>query len=265
MVTSARLNACLFRHQVLAWARFRTIMEAHTASITGGTIKPTTDVRPHYVARRYAELIASVRCIKTAPLEPMLSTLLRSLQTEVERLLAESLARHQPSRKAQAAFLINNYELVVSTLAERGARGEESAHFEQLLDSVKAVYVEEELQADHAQLIVFVKNTEPLLMQGGPADGASRVDASAMEHLLRSFHDTWRSSIDRINADVLQSFANFKLGMDLLKQVLTQLLLYYTRFLDLVKQTYPSGAPYAQYILSIPTLMHEIKNHSRTF
>ena len=49
------------------------------------------------------------------------------------------------------------------------------------------------------------------------------------------------------------------------RQVLTQMLLYYTRFLDLVKETYPGGAPFAQYILSIPTLMNEIKNFSRTF
>ena len=49
----------------------------------------------------------------------------------------------------------------------------------------------------------------------------------------------------------------------MLKQVLTQLLLYYTRFLDLVKHAHPGGAPFAQYILSIPTLMAEIKTFSR--
>ena len=85
-----------------------------------------------------------------------------------------------------------------------------------------------------------------------------------MEHLLRSFHETWRAGIEAINRDVMKSFANLKLGMDILKQVLTQLLLYYTRFLDLVKQAYPNGAPFAQHIVSIPTLMKEIKNISRS-
>jgi len=47
--------------------------------------------------------------------------------------------------------------------------------------------------------------------------------------------------------------------------VLTQLLLYYTRFLDLVKTVYPQGAPFAKYILSIPTLMNEIRTFSRNF
>ena len=145
-------------------------------------------------------------------------------------------------------------------MAERGARGEDSAHFEQLLDTVKAMFVEEQLAADYGRLIAYVKTTEPLLLQGGDA---SRADLGAMENLLKTFHDGWKAGIEGINRDVLKSFANFKLGMDLLKQVLTQLLLYYTRFLDLVKHAHPGGAPFAQYILSIPTLMAEIKTFSR--
>ncbi len=47
--------------------------------------------------------------------------------------------------------------------------------------------------------------------------------------------------------------------------MLTQLLLYYTRFLDLVKAVYPSGAPFSKFALSIPTLMGEIRNFSRSF
>ena len=144
---------------------------------------------------------------------------------------------------------MNNYD-VVTVLAERGARGEDSAHFE-LLDTVKAMFVEEQLAADYGRLIAYVKTTEPLLLQGGDA---SRADLGAMENLLKTFHDGWKAGIE-INRDVLKSFANFKLGMDLLKKVLTQLLLYYTRFLDLVKHAHPGGAPFTLYILSIPTLM----------
>ena len=47
--------------------------------------------------------------------------------------------------------------------------------------------------------------------------------------------------------------------------MLTQLLLYYTRLLDLVKTAYPNGAPFAKFILSIQTLMGEIRNFSRNF
>ena len=248
------------RVQVLAWSRFKAIMEAHVASLTAFAPKPTAEVHPHYVARRYAELVASLRALRTAAVDATLGSILRALRAEVERLLSGKLATLLSSRKHQAAFLVNNYDVVVTVLAERGARGEDSAHFEQLLDTVKAMFVEEQLAADYGRLIAYVKTTEPLLLQGGDA---SRADLGAMENLLKTFHDGWKAGIEGINRDVLKSFANFKLGMDLLKQVLTQLLLYYTRFLDLVKHAHPGGAPFAQYILSIPTLMAEIKTFSR--
>ena len=118
---------------------------------------------------------------------------------------------------------------------------------------------------DYGVLINYVKQTEPLLITGGGSVDVSRVDVGGMEHLLRSFYDTWKAGIEAINRDVIKSFANFHLGQDILKQVLTQLLLYYTRFLDLVKTAYPQGAPSAQFILSIPTLMNEIRSFSRNF
>ena len=115
-------------------------------------------------------------------------------------------------------------------------------------------------------MIAYIKQTEPLLLagQGGTPD-LSRIDVGGMEHLLRQFFDNWKAGIEAINKDVIKSFANFHLGQDILKQVLTQLLLYYTRFLDLVKSAYPNGAPFAKFILSIPTLMGEIRNFSRSF
>jgi len=258
------LSSFFQRVQVLVWSRFKAIMEAHVQSLASYTPKGPAEVHPHFVARRYAELVASLRLLKPSSVEPMLATILRALRTEIEKLLAERLARQHSTGRNQAAFLINNYDLIVSLLAERGARGEDSLHFEQLLDSIKATFVEEQLGVDYGRLITYIKQTEPLLMQGASSAEIARADLGAMEHLLRSFHDTWQAGIESINRDVMKSFANLKLGMEILKQVLTQLLLYYTRFLDLVKQAYPNGAPFAQHIVSIPTLMKEIKNFSRS-
>lgn len=126
------------RVQVLVWSRFKSIMEAHVQSLAAYMPKTTTiEIHPHFVTRRYAEFVASLRLLKAPSLEPMLSNILRVLRTEVEKLLAERLARQHSTRMQQAAFLINNYDVIVSTLYERGARGEDSLHFEQLLDSIK--------------------------------------------------------------------------------------------------------------------------------
>lgn len=195
-------------------------MEAHVQSVAGfvpGAKSPET--APHYVARRYAELVSSLRLLKTPVVEPMMGNILRVLRTEVEKLLCERLARQHATLKQQAAFLINNYELIASVLTERSARGEESSHFDQLLDSIKTVFVEEQLHAGQGAMIEFVKATEPLLMPGAPAADAAKVDRAAMEALTKIFYDTWRASIEAINREVVQSFANFKLGMEIIKQV----------------------------------------------
>jgi len=254
------------RAQMLIWHRFKAIMEAHVASLAAAAPKTAPEIHPHYIARRYAELTASLRRLHPQSLDAQMVAIHRAMRAEIEKLLQERLAQLHASRKSQAAILVNSYELIVATLADRGARGEESAHFEQLLDSAKAVFVEEELAVDYGRLIAYVKQTEPLLMAGaGGAPDLSRVDVGGMEHLLRLFFDTWKQGIEAINRDVIKSFANFHLGQDILKQVLTQLLLYYTRFLDLVKTAYPGGAPFARFILSIPTLMGEIRTFSRNF
>ena len=137
------------RVQVLVWGRFKTIMEAHVQSLAAYMPKTATvEIHPHFVTRRYAELVASLRLLGAPSLEPMLSNILRAMRTEAEKLLAERLARQHPTRMSQSAFLINNYDVITSTFYERGARGgEDSAHFEQLLDSIKSVFVEEVLDA----------------------------------------------------------------------------------------------------------------------
>jgi hypothetical protein len=259
------LQSFFQRAQALIWSRFKGIMEAHIASVAAAAPKAAAETHPHYISRRYAEFASSLRKLVPPALEAQMGALQRGLRTEVEKLLSERLSRTHASRKSQATFLVNQYELIVSTLNERGARGEESAHFEQLLETEKARFVEEELSVDYGRMIQYVKQTEPLLMSGGGAPDTSRIDVSGMEHLLRSFYDTWKHGIEAINRDVIKSFANFLLGQDILKQVLTQLLLYYTRLLDLVKTAYPSGAPFAKFILSYPTLMKEIHTFSKNF
>lgn len=61
----------------------------------------------------------------------------------------------------------------------------------------------------------------------------------------------------------MKYFTNFKNGMDILKHVLTQLLLYYTRFLDIIKSVFGPNA-FSTDIVFLPSIMHEIKKYSRT-
>jgi vacuolar protein sorting-associated protein 52 len=95
-----------------------------------------------------------------------------------------------------------------------------------------------------------------------------------------------------MNDDVLLYFSSFHSGMEILKQVgygmhtaigfasalriqysqprallqvLTQLLLYYTRFQDIIKKTWTRPPSFSRDIVSTATILMEIKRYSRTF
>jgi hypothetical protein len=116
------------------------------------------------------------------------------------------------------------------------------------------------------------------------------LDEAEVEALVKDFASYWRAGIQQLNDDVLAYFANFRNGMDILKQVrrrvlhslfaetgvnqvllfaslqvLTQLLLYYTRFQDIIKKTWSRPPAFTRDIVSTATIMMEIKRYSRTF
>jgi len=92
------------------------------------------------------------------------------------------------------------------------------------------------------------------------------IDARQAEGLVREFAATWKGGIEGINQDVMAYFANFRNGMEILKQVLTQLLLYYTRFQEILKKAYPRGPPgWAKDVVQTSQILLEIRKYSRTF
>ncbi|KAG3116726.1 hypothetical protein PI124_g4717 [Phytophthora idaei] len=62
-----------------------------------------------------------------------------------------------------------------------------------------------------------------------------------------------------MNGNVMTYFSNFRNGMEILKQVLTQLLLYYTRFVEIVKRSYQRPPPFNSEIITTQEILYEIK------
>jgi len=106
-----------------------------------------------------------------------------------------------------------------------------------------------------------VKKTEAAA-EGGLA---ASVDEKLVEKLVCAFAVNWRKSIEAINQHVLSFFANFVNGMEVLKQVLTQLLLYYTRFHEIIRKSWRRPPPFAKDLVSTSAILVEIKKYSRTF
>jgi len=253
----------------LLWERFYALLEHQTASITktGNPLPTSLDVHPLPVVRRYAEYCASLQQLASGNVEQHVNRALTTLRAAMHTLLVARLGQVlRGSRKKQAIFLINNCDVVLGTLRDNGVGGEDTRMFEELLENNKGVFVEEVLAAPYGRLIRFVKTTEQPLATGGEAAVKSLDEYRQLEPIVKEFHANWKRGIEEINVEVLKSFANFKNGMEILKQTLTQLLLYHTRFLDIVKQLHPDGSSsFAKYMITISTIMTEIKTYSRNY
>uniref|UniRef100_A0A7S1B6C6 Vps52 C-terminal domain-containing protein n=1 Tax=Corethron hystrix TaxID=216773 RepID=A0A7S1B6C6_9STRA len=183
--------------------------------------------------------------------------------------LLRRLAGEHQTPKDGIVFLINNYDQIVQILEERRAIGTELRSFEDMLLQQRELFVEEEL-LDHGHLnnmIAFVRAAErQAMMDSGSACGRSGAappfDPHVVEGLLRDFAATWKKTIERINRNVLSYFSSFRNGMEILKQALTQLLLYYTRFQDVIRKAYRKLPSFCKDLVSTTVILAEIKKYA---
>lgn len=272
------LDSVFDRINMLLWPRLKMILDANMRSLEQANPRKLgcSSNNPHFVTRRYAEFTASILTLHggmeslgiAGAGEDMLLNDLRQLRTGTLNLL-QRLSHEVPAEKHRLVFLINNYDQVLSVFAERHIVGEDSARFEELLAQHRGLFVEAELQETFGRLITFVQKTELAVTDAADGDtvpGAGPVDAHVAEQLVRDFAATWKSGIESINQDVLDFFSNFRNGMEILKLVLTQLLLYYTRFQDLIKRAWGRRQPpFLKDIVSTATILVEIKKYSRSY
>jgi hypothetical protein len=207
------------------------------------------------------------------------------LRTEMIDLLSRLAHARIVSSKDQRVFYINNYDMILSCLRSRKVSSGEVQEFEDLLAAQKEYFAEEEVTAAFPRLVSFVRQTEQMMndlaqqqqqqqQQHGQSVGESpdvtpselNLDEGIVESLVKEFASKWRGGVKQINDGVLAHFANFRNGTDVLKQVLTQLLLYYTRFQDIIKRVWAARPPpFSREIVSTATIMMEIRKYNRTF
>jgi len=255
------------------------------------------DMTPHYVTKRFAELVASLMKLQgsgggldgsgaSASSDGIVdmdiqvtalgsgvagggdNMLMGDLQQIREDyiILLEKLAQCIVGNKEQKVFLVNNLDLVLSVFQERKLPiTEEVQKLEDLLSHQRELFAEEEVKHSFPKLIGFVLQTEQARAAAAEKGVKFTLDEAQVEALVRDFASTWKTGIQQINDNVLAYFANFRNGMEILKQVLTQLLLYYTRFQDIVKKSFDRQPSFTRDIISTATILMEIKKYSRTF
>ncbi|KAG7400817.1 Histone acetyltransferase kat2b [Phytophthora boehmeriae] len=289
------LDAYFDRVALLLWPRFKAVFDLNLMSVKNAKVKKLgpIDLHPHFVIRRYAEFASSILslslytkqsqstkvgdfAISSAQMHEngagdMVLINLNIMRDEILSLLTR-LAEQHSNAKDRCVFLINNYDLVLTHFEERRVMSEETSKFEELLAAQREKFVEEELMTYYAKLIQFVRQHEHVVL-GKAASGSGtaapstsgQVDTAQVEKIVREFAATWKSGIEKMNGNVMTNFANFRNGMEILKQVLTQLLLYYTRFVEVIKRSSQRPPPFNTEIVTTQEILYEIKKYSRSF
>ncbi|XP_028059467.1 vacuolar protein sorting-associated protein 52 A isoform X2 [Camellia sinensis] len=259
------LDSYLDKVNIALWPRFKMVFDMHLSSLRNANVKTLweDDVHPHYVVRRYAEFTASLIHLNVEYGDGQLELNLERLRMAADDLLVK-LAKMFPKPKLQTVFLINNYDMTITVLKEACPEGGKiQLHFEELLKNHTAVFVEELLVEHFSDLIKFVKTRA----FEDPTSGSERPinsTVSEVEPLVKDFASRWKGAIELMHNDVITSFSNFLCGMEILRAALTQLLLYYTRLSDCIKRIV-GGSTLNKDLVSISSIMYEIRKYSRTF
>uniref|UniRef100_A0ACD6AI88 Uncharacterized protein n=1 Tax=Avena sativa TaxID=4498 RepID=A0ACD6AI88_AVESA len=256
------LDSYLDKVNMSLWPRFKMVFDLHLSSLRNANIRTLweDDVHPHYVTRRYAEFTASLVHLNVEYGDGQLDLNLERLRMAIEDLLVK-LAKMFAKPKLQTVFLINNYDLTIAILKEAGTDGGKAQlHFEDVLKSNIAIYVEELLLEHFSDLIKFVKTRT----SEDTASSSDKASIRDVEPLVKDFASRWKAAIELMHKDVITSFSNFLCGMEILKAALTQLLLYYTRLTECVKRV-NGGSALNKDLVSISSILYEIKKYSRTF
>jgi len=207
------------------------------------------------------------RMQKSAPIKSsagdMLLQDLNELLDEYIELLRRLSDEHTINIK-KIVFMINNLDQVVCLFQERRvAGGKELNRILELLMRQRELFVEEELLPGFSKMIAFVQQTETSLAGSSTNAIGQTVNIQVVESLVREFASNWRSGMEAINRNVLSYFSNFRNGMEILKQCLTQLLLYYTRFQDVIRKVYKRQPPvFTKDLVPTNTILSEIKKYA---
>lgn len=257
------LDSYLDKVNIALWPRFKMVFDLHLSSLRNANVKTLweDDVHPHYVMRRYAEFTASLIHLNVEYGDGQLELNMERLRMAIDDLLMK-LAKTFPKPKPQIVFLINNYDMTIAVLKEAGSEGGKiQLHFEELLKSNTSMFVEELLLEHFSDLIKFVKSRA----SEEPGSGTEKpITVAEVETIVKDFASRWKAAIELMHKDVITSFSNFLCGMEILRAALTQLLLYYTRLSDTIKKIV-GGSALNKDLVSISSIMYEIRKYSRTF
>ena len=222
----------------ILWPRFRALIELQTSSLKKIDTRQLSvaSTQAHFITRRAAELLAAIAALRITTWTDAtgLPLAVSELQSAVDAVLVLMSKKLNP--QDEAAFNLNNWDLFVTTFQERGVGSDPTvANLELKIKETMNLFVEGQLQMHFSSLLHFVTDAESKLARG---EDPSTLKEPQISALVLWFKSNWRSEVDRIKEYAQVNFSKLSNGMDVMKQVLTQLLLYYTRFQKVISRKY---------------------------
>ncbi|ETO06499.1 Vacuolar protein sorting protein, partial [Reticulomyxa filosa] len=234
------------------WARFKIVFEENVQSIE--ILEPPRKQSvskgsspPHFVTVRFATYVSGILVLNEEKQHAILNECIRQLRSAFERLLSR-FADKIEEEKSRIVFLITNYSVVVSAMNTQALdKSKMCKEFSDNLARMEDEYIEMELKEHFTRWIGFMSTTETKLH----SEPKTKVDMSQILSIVKNFNETWQRALNNavrnvqenftpnIAASLAQEVGNeelFKISKDVLKRMLSQVLLYHSRFSKLVER-----------------------------
>jgi len=182
---------------------------------------------------------------------------------------------------------MNNYDLVLSVMAERNLTSVDGTQFQKLLSMKSADYAADELNRSFGRLITFIKDYGSTVQHGNKnlennsrtqvASDSKSIDVESsspddkinvreeeVESLLKEFHNNWKMELEKINSNIVKQFSNLKNGMNVFKIIMEELLDAYTLFVKIIKK-YFKKLRLSKYFTPETEITYEMRKSFVTF
>jgi hypothetical protein len=252
---------------ILLWPRYKYLFDLNVISISETKAEDiiSSESINYNITKRYSEFISVIHILnKEDDFKDNIQNNLITLYKKFKSLF-DDICSKKKTNIEKIIFLLNSYDIILNNFHKYEITCYENKEFNNLFDSLTNDFIEEELSLYFNDLITFIKKVEPNISKDYSYEvNKSKVNVTELEKYAKDFEKGWKASLKNINSDIIKSFQNFKTGNVILRKVLTQLLLYYSRFDAIIYLIY-QNPPFRSNLVSHQSILYEMKNYSKDF
>jgi len=231
--------------------RFFYVFELNTTSIRNvqpKDILQSIELQPHYITRRYAELVVSVLYLSAISSEMGDKTFVERMNLNLDRMreeMAKCLMKMCEAKfkdwRSQTIFYINNYDLIVSVIKEREMKGADVAKWEKNLTIKINDFTVAEMKKPFGKLLEFAAVHGPSVADdNNNEDGKTTAKEEEVDALLKNVDANWKKELEAINNNLLKEFSNFKCGSRLFQKIVDDVVAAYNVLVKVTKKYFPN-------------------------